>query len=93
MAHTGDVLQEFILVTEHRSRPNDSSVPKRFLDSLLSLSLRTVKHAGRVGVGVQMRDMDEARYTRIPCNSRDACRTGNVHVFVRKVLRYTELER
>jgi hypothetical protein len=75
-----DGVEETILVSEHPSRTNNRRVRERLLDSLLTLELGAVECRLRVGVGVEVRDVDEAGNAGVVGDASDTASSGDVNI-------------
>lgn len=81
----GDGVEEAVLVTEHPSRTDNRRIRESLLDSLLSLELGAVECRLRVGVGVEVGDVDEAGDARVVGDAGDATSSSDVNVLERVV--------
>lgn len=63
--HTGDIVEQFILVPEHLCGPHDGCFRERAFDALLALSFGLVELGLRIVSGVQMGEVHKALYTRL----------------------------
>lgn len=72
-------------MTVHPTRFDDSSITERFSDCLFSLVLGAVECRSRVGVTVQVRDVDETRNSGLSGDTGDSSSSRNLNVVEIKV--------